>query len=60
MHVASNAFVDPTPVAENTRISCIEEAVQGEKANGDQVCEVLSAGRAEVGAGSVACVASHS
>lgn len=60
MHVASNAFVDPAPEEESTRISCTGEAVLGQKANGVQVCEVLSAGQAEVGAGSVACVASRS
>lgn len=60
MHVASNAFVDPAPGEENTRISCTGEAVLGQKANGVRVCEVLSAGRAEVGAGSVSCVASRS
>lgn len=60
MHVACNAFVDPAPGEESTRISCTGEAVLGQKANGSQVCEFLSVGRAEVGAGSVACVASRS
>lgn len=60
MHVASNAFVNPAPEEESTRISCTGEAVQGQKANEFQVCEVLSAGQVEVGTGSVACVASRS
>ena len=60
MHVASNAFVDPAPEEESTRISCTGEAVLEQKANGVRVCEVLSAGQAEVGAGTVACLASQS
>lgn len=60
MHVASNAFVDPAPEEESTHISCTGEAVLEQKANGVQVCEVLSAGQAEVGAESVACVPSRS
>lgn len=60
MHVAGNAFVDPAPEEESTRISCTGEVVLEQKANGAQVCEVLSVGQAEVGAGSVACVASRS
>lgn len=60
MRVASNAFVDPTPEEESTRISCTGEAVLGQKANGIQVCEVLSVGQAEVGVGSAACEASRS
>lgn len=53
MHVASNAFVNPAPEEESTRISCTGEAVQGQKANEFQVCEVLSAGQVEVGSGCV-------
>lgn len=60
MHVASNAFVGPALEEESTRISCTGEAVREQKANGVQVCEVQSVGQAEVGAGSVACVTSHS
>lgn len=60
MHVASNAFVDPALEEESTRISCTGEVVLEQKANGVRVCEVLSVGRAEVGAGSVACVVSRS
>ena len=60
VHVASNAFVDPALEEESSRISCTGDVVLGQKANGVQVCEVLSAGQAEVGAGSVACVASRS
>lgn len=60
MHVANNAFVDLAPGEENTRISCTEEAVLGQKANGVQVCEVPSVWRAEVGAASALCVAFRS
>ena len=60
MHVAGNASVDPAPVEKGTRISCTGEVVLEQKANGVQVCEVLSVGQAEVGAGTVACLASQS
>lgn len=60
MHVVNNAFVDPAPAAESTHRSCTGGAARGQKANGVRVCGALSEGQAEVGAWSVACVASRS
>lgn len=60
MHVAGNASVDPAPGGQRAHISCTEEAALEGKADGTRVCEVRSAGGAEVAAGSAACAASRS